>query len=287
MKKILLILCCILLLTGCNKQTESAQVVATTLPTYEFAKILCDGTDIQVSQLIRENVSCLHDYTLQTSQMRAVEDAQLLILSGAGLEDFMSDVTATADAVLDASKGVAALCTHDEDGHKDHHHEQDPHIWLSPVNAKIMAKNICSGLTNTYPQYKSRFAENLAALETRLDALQAYGEGQLSSLTCRQLITFHDGFSYFADAFDLEILMAVEEESGSEASAAELISIAELVQENNLPAIFTEVSGSTAAADIITRETGVKSYALDMVISGDSYFTGMYRNIDIIKEALG
>ena len=60
-----------------------------------------------------------------------------------------------------------------------------------------------------------------------------------------------------------------------------------VVRENDLPAIFTERNGSTSAAGVISRETGVTVYSLDMAMAGDSYFDAMYRNIDTIKEALG
>ena len=107
------------------------------------------------------------------------------------------------------------------------------------------------------------------------------------ALNVGNLVTFHDGFSYFAQAFDLTILEAVEEESGSEASAQELKHLIGVVRENDLPAIFTERNGSTSAAGVISRETGVTVYSLDMAMAGDSYFDAMYRNIDTIKEALG
>ena len=78
----------------------------------------------------------------------------------------------------------------------------------------------------------------------------------------------------------------MEEESGSEASAAELKHLITLVREHNLPAIFTERSGSTSAAGVIAAETGAKVFALDMAMAGNSYFEAMYHNIDTVKEAL-
>jgi len=79
----------------------------------------------------------------------------------------------------------------------------------------------------------------------------------------------------------------VEEESGSEASARELIHLIEEVEHHHLPAVFTEKSGSESAAAIIARETGCGSFRLDMAMSGNSYFEAMYHNINTIKEALG
>jgi len=116
--------------------------------------------------------------------------------------------------------------------------------------------------------------------------LQADGKKQLQDLKTRELITFHDGFSYFAESFDLHIVKAVEEESGSEASAKELIELIDLVNSKQLPAIFTEVNGSVAAAKVIAAETGVKICSLNMAMAGESYFEAMYHNIRTIKEAL-
>jgi ABC-type Zn uptake system ZnuABC Zn-binding protein ZnuA len=81
-------------------------------------------------------------------------------------------------------------------------------------------------------------------------------------------------------------LKDIEEESGSEASARELKEMIGLVEANRLPAIFTEVSGSVSAADVIEAETGVNIYSLDMAMAGNDYFDAMYHNIDTVREAM-
>ena len=279
----------IFLLTGCAAANDHYNIVATTLPVYDFASMICEGTDLTIGRLVTENVSCLHDYTLKVDQMRMLEGADLVVISGAGLEDFLEDALHNSDSIIDASADAHIHGgKHSGEEHNDHthNHDQDPHIWLSTHNAKIMAKNICSGLSLAYPEYRDTFQGNLLTLERALDDLQAYGNTQLSDLSCRKLITFHDGFAYFAESFDLTILEAIEEESGSEASAEEIIHLIETVDAYQLPAVFTEVSGSTACAGIIGAETGAAIYHLDMAMSGDSYFDAMYHNIDTIKEAL-
>ena len=278
------------LLGGCAAQ-EQAQIAATTLPVYEFTSILCEGSGLTVTQLVTEQVSCLHDYSLNVRQVRAAESAELIVISGAGLEDFMADLLQDK-TVIDSSAGIHLIegghhHEHGEEAHDAHHHEEDPHIWLSPACAKTMAQNICTGLTAHYPAHAELFETNLENLLVRLDALQAYGQTQLSDLRCRELVTFHDGFTYLAASFDLTILEAVEEESGSEASAAELVHLIEEVRHHELPAIFTETLGSVSAARIIAAETGIETYTLDMAMHGDSYFDAMYRNIDTLKGALG
>ena len=280
----------IFLLSGCARQEAPAQVAATTLPVYEFTARLCEGTDITVTRLVTENVSCLHDYSLNVRQVKAAEAAEVIVISGAGLEEFMADILHNK-TVIDASVGIDLLEStvheHEHEHGHDHDHEEDPHIWLSPANAKIMAANICESLCNQYPMHSETFQSNLKVLFSDLDTLEAYGQAQLSTLRHRDLITFHDGFGYFAESFGLQILEAVEEESGSEASAQELKHLITVVREHDLPAIFIEINGSVSAADVISRETGATVYALDMAMSGDSYFDAMYHNIDTIKEALG
>lgn len=291
MKKIALLLALILalgLLRGCGS-TPRTDLAATTLPVYQFTTLLCRGTGLTVARLVTESVSCLHDYTLQVRQMKIIEGADVVVLSGAGLEDFLSDALTAAKTTIDASQGISLLENHEheEDVHHDGHtHEADPHIWLDPENAKIMAKNIARGLSGRYPDFADRFDENLNELLAQLDALEAYGTRTLSELSTRSMITFHDGFSYFARAFNLNILAAVEEESGSEASAQELKALITLTEENHLPAVFTEKNGADAAAKVISAATGAGIFTLDMAISGDDYFEAMYRNIDTVKEAL-
>ncbi len=298
MKKALLMIFVILsvLLAACTPAAQT-QVAATTLPVYQFTTSICEGTPITVTRLVTESVSCLHDYSLTVGQMKAIEGAEVIVISGADLEDFMEEALDNAKCVVDASADVTLIPGghhhhHDEQesSHEEeadhHHHDMDPHIWLDPGNAIIMAKNICAGLTQQYPEYEATFQANLESLVEKLTQLDEYGKEQLKDLSCRELITFHDGFAYLANAYDLEILEAIEEESGSEASADELTHLIEDVQHHNLPAIFTETNGATSAASIISSETNAAVYNLDMAMSGDDYFASMYHNIDTLKEAL-
>lgn len=276
------------ILAGCMNAcapVATAQVATTTAPVYQFTAALCEGTEISVTRLITEKVSCLHDYALNVRQVKAAEAADVIVISGGGLEDFMEDLL-DGDKVIDSSAGIELLGCEDQN-HETHHHEHDAHFWLSPRLAKQMAGNICTGLSAQYPQHEAIFQANLVTLQKQLDDLQAYGQEQLQGLTCRELVTFHDGFSYFAQSFDLTILEAIEEEAGSEASAQELKRLIGVVEAHQLPAIFTEINGSVSAANIIAIHTGVEIYELDMGMGSLDYFGAMRRNIDTVKEALG
>ena len=287
---LLLALTCFIMMIGCSATHKDVDILTTTAPVFTFVSQLCDGTNLNTDCLISENITCLHDYTLQTSQMRAIEGADLLVISGANLEESFADVLSTNDKIVDASIGIGLICDEDvhdhEAGGDEHHHLQDPHIWLAPQNAMIMVNNIARGLTERFPQYAAIFEENRLKLQSKLEELDNYGKEQLYGIRSKELITFHDGFAYLAKSYDLHILHAIEEESGREASAAELIYICDLIEEHNLTAIFVEKNSSLSAAEIISAETGTELFYLNMAMTGD-YFEAMYQNIEALKEALG
>ena len=272
----------ILIASGCSKkqtlpeQTKS-DILATTQPVYQLASALTDGTGLSVALLISEPVSCLHDYTLTVSQMEKIEGAQLILESGLGLEDFMADAL-SGKTRIDISSGLSTL-TGDEG--------IDPHWWLDPTRFRQAAALAAQELGAQYPEFSDQFAENLAAFDRKLSDLQVYGDEALSSLSCRELVTFHDGFSYFADSFGLTIAAAMEVESGSEPSAKELESIISIVEKNRIPAVFYETNGESGSAEVVANETGCSVWTLDMAISNSDYFAAMRENIDIVKEALG
>ncbi|MGM9651499.1 MAG: metal ABC transporter substrate-binding protein [Faecousia sp.] len=272
-----LLICC---LGGCRGQdrAETPVIAATTWPVYQFAAAVCQGTDLDVRQVIGGKISCLHDYTLTVRQMEVIEQADVVILSGCELESFLNDALAGCDTVVECSGGVELL--ESDEG-------TDPHIWLDPDNAAIMVQNIADAMQALYPQYETLLQANAKAYITRLTELKQYGDEITKDLSYRELVTFHDGFAYFAKAFDLTILAAIEEEDGATASARMLEQIITLVEQHRLPAIFVETNGSTSAASVIEAETGAAVYTLSMAMSGDDYFTVMRKNLDTLKEALG
>ena len=269
MKKILAGACLFgLLLSACTPAAEpgddgTLHILATTYPVYLFTTAVTEGAeDVEVSLLVNQPTSCLHDYTLTVSDMRAIEKADVLVMNGAGLEDFMGDALAASDAaVIDCSEGIELLPALGHEGH-----------GLGALDEKNL----------------DCYRENAAAAA----ALVPEDDARMENLACPYLITFHDGFQYFALDNGLNLLKSIEEEEGAEASAAEIQEVVDLVREYEIPAIFTERNGSEATARAISRETGCAVYQLDMIMSGDGtgiqpYLDAMQKNIDTIAEALG
>ena len=306
LKKLLSVLLLLVLgLTACGPAaspvgTGDTVLVATTYPVYLFTAAVTDGVEGYDTELmIDQPVSCLHDYTLTVRDMRILERADVIVMNGAGLEETMKDALDTVQntPVIDCSRGIELLEgeEHHHEGGKDHgdHEEGDPHIWLDPALACVMLENLADSLSELDPDNASRFAANAqAARESILSAYESL-KARLTDLSCRELITFHDGFHYFARAFDLTILRAIEEEAGSEASAREAGAIVEDIVSHGLPAVFSEVNGSTATAEMIARECGVRVVPLDLIMSRlpgeppgiDAYLTRLSNDVSAIQEA--
>ena len=306
MKKSILISFLAFALAGCSPSApaqsggEEARltVVSTTYPVYLLASALTENVEgVTVERLNTGAVSCLHDYTLSVDDMKRIEGADVIALNGAGLEDFMDDALAQTQALaVDCSQGVELLeaVGHDHhDGDEEEGGHYDPHIWMDPDNAAIMAGNLCRGLSQTDPDHARTYEENLASVTALLGGWKStlgdmVTEMEESGVSIPGLITFHDGFQYFAAAFDLPLLFAIEEEEGSEASAQEINETVRLVEEYSIPIIFTEVNGSDATAQAIARETGCQVGQLTMLMDGpddgklSNYLDGLSANITAI-----
>ncbi len=296
MKRLWALVLALILLAGCaspRADDGKTHILCTTYPVYLFTTAVTQGVEgIEVELLVNQQTACLHDYTLTVEDMRAIERADVIVMNGAGLEDFMSDALAQSDAaVIDCSTGLdllPALGHHHHEGEDEADHEVDPHYWMDPANAQVMLDNIAQDLVQFLPEGSEAVQDNHRAAGQLSEALERWQGFSLDS----DFITFHDGFQYFAHAFGLELLRSIEEEEGSEASAQELREIIELVREYDIPAVFVEKNGSRRSADVIARETGCKVYELDMIMSGDGegiepYLQAMQQNLATIGEALG
>lgn len=295
-------LAAMLLLVSCGQTAPAEQademltIVATTYPVYLFASAVTEGVEnIVVERLDTGSTSCLHDYNLTVNDMKKIEKADVIVMNGVGLEEFMKDALATSDAVvIDCSEGVELLENashhHDEDDHSHDGHDHghyDPHYWLDPDNAAKAVENIAAAMQGVDEIHRDIYRENEQGARLLLATWNSnlwdcfHGE---SAVAISGLITFHDGFQYFAHAYDLPLLESIEEEAGSEASAKEIVEITELVNAHDIPVIFTEVNGSDATANAIARETGCAVAQLSMVMDGpndelSNYLDAMLANV--------
>ena len=287
-------LICCLLPVGAVGETA----VASFYPIWLFANELVQGLDgVEVLNLAPPDTGCLHDYQLQTGDMRTLAKADAFLINGAGMESYMALVERVVPnlPVIDASAGIALL-TADGNGTPaigDAETEVNAHIWLDAGNAMQMVRNLSDGLCGLWPAHAEAISANRDAMLTRLAALDQELKEGLSGLRERRIITFHEAFPYFARAYGLEVAAVVNREPGEALSPSQLAELIGLIRTiGNVP-LFVEPQYDDLAARTLAAETGSPIYMLDPIVTGPMdesavgwYETAMLRNLEVLREAL-
>ncbi|MBQ9280203.1 MAG: zinc ABC transporter substrate-binding protein [Clostridia bacterium] len=293
-----------LLLGGCtiNQPAEAddhLNIVTSFYPIYIATSNIIDGAEnVSLQCLASPDVGCLHDYQLTVKDMITLETADIFVINGGGAESFLDKaVSAYPDLiVINASDEILEEFIHREEEEgllEEHSHEdeENSHIWVSVSLYIEEVKNISKKLIEYNPENADLYASNTEAYISRLESLGNEMHQGLTSISKRNIVTFHEAFDYFAEEYDLNIVAVVEREPGTSPSASELAEIIDLVRANDVSAIFTEPQYSKSAAITIANETGVPVYELDPVVTGafekDAYEKAMRNNLDVLLEALG
>lgn len=301
MKKLLTLLLILTLALPCAAHGDTASEVVTSFyPIYLFALNLLDGVDgVHLTNLADPGTGCLHDYQLQTGDMKVLAKADAFLINGAGMESYLSGVFEAFPelSVVDASVGVTLLedcADHDhEDGH-DHAHTHNAHIWLDAGNAIVMVNNLADGLMSALPAHADVIAANRDAYAARLSDLDAELSAALADLPRKDVITFHEAFPYFAQAYGLHVAAVVNRDPDDALSPRALAELCRTVIEHDVPPLFTEPQYDDVAAQTIARETGAALFALDPIVTGPleevplTYYEDVMRqNLAVLLEALG
>ena len=270
---------------GRTTQNVRFRVVTSFYPLYIMALNITDGVPgIQVDNMAGQQAGCLHDYQLQSKDMKNIEQANVFVMNGAGMESFMNKVTSQLPdlRVIDSSEGISLLA--DESG------EENPHIWVSISNCIRQVSNIEKGLAQADPQNAEAYRTNAQVYMAKLSVLRDKMHTELSHITNRDIITFHEAFPYFAEEFDLNIVSVVNREPDSQPSARELAETIRLIRGSGVKAVFAEPQYPKSAANIVANESGVKVYSLDPAVTGenskDAYLDAMEGNLKTLEEAL-
>ena len=277
-----------------------AQTVVTSFyPVWIMTLNLTRGLEdhLAVRNLAAPTVGCLHDYQLQTSDMKALSDADIFLVNGAGMEAFLPEITqAFPDLlVVEASDGIELL----EDGsaleilEAEETGEVNAHIWLDPLRAVRMAENLAAGLIRVFPEDEPVISENLADYSARLTDLDEKLRESLQDLPRRDIVTFHEAFPYFASAYNLNVVAVVNKEPGEVLTPSQLADLCQEIVRLGNPPLFVEPQYTDLSAQTLANETGSAVWTLDPIVTGpdqdvpfDYYETVMLQNMNTLIEAL-
>ncbi|ANY68716.1 ABC transporter substrate-binding protein [Paenibacillus sp. BIHB 4019] len=329
-----LLLSVVLVLSACGSNSKSSivegktNVVTSFYPLYYFASEI-GGEYVNVVNLIPAGVEP-HDWTPKSQDLSTASKAQLFLYNGAGLEgwtdSFLKGLPNDQTIITaEMSKGIELIQGNSEEEHEhdhsaetaeehadheehsdeadgaaadEHDHEHaldvDPHTWVSPKSAIIMAENVKNSLIQVDSAHKTEYEANYEALHSKLAALDAKFEQELSKTTMKDIVVSHQAFGYLARDYGLTQTAIMGLSADAEPRAQDLLNIAKFVKEQGIRYIFFEELVSPALADTLASEAKVDTLMLNPVEgltpeqekNGDTYITLMEANLQNLLKAL-
>lgn len=245
-----------------------------------------------------------HVYEPGPSDAKAVSAARVLVVNGLGFEGWMDrlkQASGFAGVEVVASAGIDPLgMAEEEGGELDHDHDHghdgiDPHAWQSVANAQAYVRNIVAALERADPEGASAYRANGDAYLAELEALDRAIRASMAAIAPSQrvLVTSHDAFGYFANAYAVKVLAPQGMSTESEASAADVAALITQIRADGVRAVFVENITNPRLLEQVGRETGA---AIGGVLYSDAlsppggpaatYVDMMRHNADAIAQAL-
>ena len=294
---------------GATVAFAELNVLCTTFPVHQIARNVAQGREgVALQLMLPAGMGCPHDYALTPQDMRKLASADVLVVNGLGLEEFLDAPVLAANPgieIVDSSAGIPDLLEYahdpheaeDEHGHEDHDHAHphegvNPHLFASPRQAARIALNVAAGLSKADPDGAATYFRNAQAYAARLNALADELAALGRTLKNNRIVEPHGVFDYLARDMGLEIA-AVLRPHGQEPSAAEMLDLVREIREKQAGAIFTEPQYPAKIGAALARETGLPTATLDPVATGpdeaplDYYETAMRKNMEVLRAVLG
>lgn len=302
---------------GCGKASDPwakvqggpPYVLASFAPLYCFAKNVA-GDDAGVLCLLTNTGP--HDYQLTPFDTLKVRKANLFLVNGLSMDDFVLkmagdnktvEIFKVGDALPHELLEHGAACEHkhkDKDGKECKHDcEHDPHVWLGLEQAIAMVEKIRDKLQALDPAHKDGYGQRATAYIGELKKLQEYGKEAFKDKKNRNIITTHDSLRYFAREFELEIEDSIQPRPGIEADAVKLAKLAQVCKEKKVAAIVVEPQYRKGPA--VTLQNNLRNQGVMVEIAEVDpletipanpqadpafYVQQMRRNIDNLAKAL-
>lgn len=209
-----------------------------------------------------------HAYNPSPIDVTNLMRADLIIINGLGFEGWLERLmtsTQSMPKIVVASAGILPLNADDEKTDNKHNHghdhgELDPHAWQNVANARVYAKNIASALIAADPERKPLYEANLAKYDSELQKLDTEIRNAIGKIPIgkRKLVTTHDAFGYFEQAYGIEMISAVGVATDAQPSAKDIARIIRQIRDEAVPAVFLETMIDPRLAQQLSTESGAK-----------------------------
>ncbi len=270
MKKNIIPLLLIILFAGCGRQTDDASqeekaVITVSIEPFRFFAEAIAGDNYRVNVIVPPGASPA-TYEPPPAVIRDLKDSELMIINAyLGFElawmDRMININSDVEVLeLAASQDLIAADSHSHDG-ITHHTGVDPHFWVSPLRARIIARDIRDFLSEKDPGRKDEYWKNHQQLDSVIMDTDAYLESLLNNTANKSFMIFHPSLSYLARDYGLEQI-AVETE-GKEPSPSDLKRLIDKGREKNIKAILVQREFDKRNADLIADEIAAETIIID------------------------
>jgi len=220
------------------------------------------GDRVEVATLVGPNGNA-HVYAPSPGDAKKVADAKLVFVNGLGFEGWLERLvkaSGTKAPIVIATKGIKPLERTGDHDHDHDHGRADPHAWQSVANAKIYVANIRDALIVADPTGKDAYFANAAAYLAKLDALEREVREVIAKIPAdrRRVITSHNAFGYFQNAYGVNFIAPQGVSTEAEASAKDVAAIIAQIKKQKAAAVFLENVTDPRLVEQIARETGAK-----------------------------
>jgi zinc/manganese transport system substrate-binding protein len=284
MKRILITL--VILLSTYNSLAE-IKVVSTTTVIADLVKII-GGDKVSVDYLCRGDQDP-HFLEVLPSYMLKLRKADIVIKIGLDLEKWLPQLIDGSRndklKLVDLSSNIPKkeVPTSKVDASEgDVHPYGNPHYWLDPENAKIMAEDIYNALVEASPQDADYFRKNLSNLDSMINSKMKEWSSKLSNLKQKNIITFHKSWIYFTDRFGLNVVGNVEPKPGIPPTPSHDAELVQLIKKGSIKLILMENYYSDSAPNQIAQITRIKVVKVPNAVYGTEGIDSYIKLIDYI-----
>lgn len=265
------------------EESDGLKIVTSFYPIYIITANLTQNVpNIELQNLTQNNIGCLHDYTLLTTDMKKIEKANIFIQNGLGLENFINKIQMAYPNLnmINSSNGITNIIKQEE--------ENNPHIWTSIDNYIKQTENIYQQLCKENPQNQEIYTNNYETYIQKLNNLKVNYENQLQNLKEAKAICLNEALVYLAKDLQIQTINIITNHEESTLSAETVKSIIEKMKNENIKVILVGSEDNLNNAQILEKETGAKIYKLETGLTGendlDSYIKSMTKNLEILKQ---
>lgn len=248
------------------------------------------GDRVAVESLVGPNGNA-HVYAPSPGDAKKVADAKVVFVNGLGFEGWLERLvkaSGTKAPIVVATTGIKPRERAADQGHDHDHGRADPHAWQSVANAKIYVANIRDALIAADPAGKDTYVANAVAYLAKLDTLAREVRDVVAKIPAdrRRVITSHNAFGYFQDAYGITFIAPQGVSTEAEASAKDVAAIISQIRKQKAAAVFLENVTDPRLVEQVARETGAKvgGTLYSDALTGDKGDAPTY--IDLIRHNL-